>query len=204
MPGMSAAAWAVPIADRLAPAQLGDARVGVTEVVALGGGRACAQRSNASSRTPLTIRNAAAELGEANSCAADARAAGRGPRPGSCRPRAASPAGRRCRRGSRGRAASGRARGGSASSRSQKKKNRTIAVARWVATRKVRKNLSFWWMSQPRSRGRITPWPRLEIGNGSAMPWSRAENGPWKGRSGRAPWKVLELSAEHRSLRPVP
>ena len=34
MPGISAAACAVPIADRLAPAQLRDPRVGVAEVVA--------------------------------------------------------------------------------------------------------------------------------------------------------------------------
>ena len=55
----------------------------------------------------------------------------------------------------------------------QKNPSRTIAVARCVATRKVRKYGSFWWMSQPRSRGRMTLWPRLEIGNSSEKPWSR-------------------------------
>ena len=52
----------------------------------------------------------------------------------------------------------------------KKKANRTTAVAQWVATRKARKNSSFWWMFQPKSCGAITPWPRLEIGNGSAIP----------------------------------
>ena len=36
---------------------------------------------------------------------------------------------------------------------SRKKKKRTIAVAQWVATRKARKNSSFWWMFQPNSCG---------------------------------------------------
>jgi hypothetical protein len=40
---------------------------------------------------------------------------------------------------------------------SRNMKNRTVAVAKWVATRNVRKNSSFWWMSQPSSRGRTTP-----------------------------------------------
>ena len=52
----------------------------------------------------------------------------------------------------------------------QKKPKSTIAVARWVAIRKVRKYLSFWWMSQPSSFGRITLWPRLETGNSSETP----------------------------------
>jgi hypothetical protein len=39
-----------------------------------------------------------------------------------------------------------------------------------VATRNVRKYGSFWWMSQPKSFGRITLWPRLEIGKSSATP----------------------------------
>ena len=56
----------------------------------------------------------------------------------------------------------------------------TIAVARWTATRKARKNLSFWWMFQPSSRGVTTAWPRLEIGNSSEKPWSRPRTMPWK------------------------
>jgi len=39
----------------------------------------------------------------------------------------------------------------------RKKTNSTSAVPRWVATRKVRKNRSFWWMCQPNSRGSTTP-----------------------------------------------
>ncbi len=38
----------------------------------------------------------------------------------------------------------------------QKKQSSTIAVARCVATRKLRKYGSFWWMFQPSSFGRIT------------------------------------------------
>src|SRR3954452_2482723 len=34
-------------------------------------------------------------------------------------------------------------------------------------------------MSQPSSRGRITLWPRLEIGNSSAAPWSRPSTTAW-------------------------
>src|SRR2546430_5320391 len=55
----------------------------------------------------------------------------------------------------------------------QKKPSSTIAVARCVATRNVMKNLSFWWMSHPSSFGRMTLWPRLEIGNSSLTPCSR-------------------------------
>jgi len=54
----------------------------------------------------------------------------------------------------------------------QKKKNSTIAVARWVATRNVMKYLSFWWMFQPRSFGKITLCPRLETGKSSETPCS--------------------------------
>ena len=61
----------------------------------------------------------------------------------------------------------------------QKKTSRTIAVARWVATRKVMKYWSFWWMSQPSSWGRITLCPRLEIGNSSVTPWSRPRTIAW-------------------------
>ena len=49
-------------------------------------------------------------------------------------------------------------------------------MARWVATRKSRKKSSFWWMSQPNSRGRITLCPRLEIGNSSAEALQQAEH----------------------------
>jgi hypothetical protein len=49
-----------------------------------------------------------------------------------------------------------------------------------VAIRKVRKNLSFWWMFQPTIRGSTTPWPSDEIGNGSATPWSRPRIAAWK------------------------
>ena len=52
----------------------------------------------------------------------------------------------------------------------QKNASRTSAVARWVATRKVRKYLSFWWMFQPSRRGRITLCPRLETGKSSETP----------------------------------
>jgi hypothetical protein len=46
----------------------------------------------------------------------------------------------------------------------QKNPRRTSAVARWVATRKLRKYGSFWWMSQPKRLGRMTLCPRLEMG----------------------------------------
>ena len=62
----------------------------------------------------------------------------------------------------------------------KKKKKRTIAVAQWVATRKERKNSSFWWMFQPNSEGAITAWPRLEIGNGSAIPCRAPRMIAWK------------------------
>ena len=55
----------------------------------------------------------------------------------------------------------------------QKNPSSTSAVARCVATRKVMKYESFWWMFQPSSLGRITLWPRLEIGNSSLKPCSR-------------------------------
>jgi hypothetical protein len=54
----------------------------------------------------------------------------------------------------------------------QKNPSRTSAVARCVATRKVMKNGSFWWMSQPSSRGAMTECPRLEIGKSSVKPCS--------------------------------
>ena len=52
----------------------------------------------------------------------------------------------------------------------QKNTNSTIAVARCVAIRNVRKYLSFWWMFQPSSFGRITLCPRLETGKSSETP----------------------------------
>src|SRR5947209_7380307 len=62
----------------------------------------------------------------------------------------------------------------------QKNTNSTIAVARCVATRNDRKYLSFWWMFQPTRCGNTTAWPRLEIGNGSAMPCIRPRMTAWK------------------------
>jgi hypothetical protein len=53
----------------------------------------------------------------------------------------------------------------------QKNRSSTIAVARWVATRKLMKYLSFWWMFHPSRLGRITECPRLETGNSSDTPW---------------------------------
>jgi hypothetical protein len=58
--------------------------------------------------------------------------------------------------------------------------NSTIAVARCVATRKVRKYESFWWMFQPSSDGRMTLWPRLETGNSSDTPWRKPRTAAWK------------------------
>ena len=52
-------------------------------------------------------------------------------------------------------------------------------MAKCVATRKVRKYWSFWWMSQPSTFGRITLWPRLEIGKSSATPWSNPRMIAW-------------------------
>ena len=62
----------------------------------------------------------------------------------------------------------------------QKNPSSTSAVARCVATRNARKKLSFWWMSQPSSPGRITEWPRLEIGKSSEKPWSSPSTMAWK------------------------
>jgi hypothetical protein len=62
----------------------------------------------------------------------------------------------------------------------QKKMSSTIAVARWSATRNARKYLSFWWMFQPRSRGRITACPRLDTGKSSDTPCSRPSTIAWK------------------------
>jgi hypothetical protein len=62
----------------------------------------------------------------------------------------------------------------------QKNPSSTSAVARCVATRNARKKLSFWWMSHPSRPGRITEWPRLEIGNSSENPWSRPRMIAWK------------------------
>ena len=62
----------------------------------------------------------------------------------------------------------------------QNMKNRTMAVAKWVATRNVRKNVSFWWMSQPNTRGSTTAWPSELTGNGSAKPWSTPSTMAWK------------------------
>jgi hypothetical protein len=62
----------------------------------------------------------------------------------------------------------------------QKKPSSTSAVARCVATRNARKKSSFWWMSHPKSPGRITEWPRLEIGKSSEKPCSRPSTTAWK------------------------
>ena len=119
---------------------------------------------------PLIVRNIAADSGEAKrsrslcSSARPTMPAGIVPAtitqprrasasPGVARPRSERPSPRKIRIQS-----------------SRKKRKRTIAVAQWVATRKERKNSSFWWMFQPNSDGAITAWPRLEIGNGSAIP----------------------------------
>jgi hypothetical protein len=63
---------------------------------------------------------------------------------------------------------------------SKKIPSSTSAVAKCVATRNVRKKSSFWWMSQPSSRGRMTAWPRLETGNGSATPCMTPRTMAWK------------------------
>ena len=62
----------------------------------------------------------------------------------------------------------------------QKNPSSTSAVARWSATRKVRKYGAFWWMFQPKSFGRMTLCPRLEIGKSSDTPWSSPSIAPWK------------------------
>ena len=138
-------------------------------------------RSKMSRSTPFTIRNAAADAAEANSLRSDCSSS-RPMMPAGIVPTMRS-------HPSRASASSGaisRSRSERPSPRKirtqsrQKKMKRTIAVARCVATRNVRKNLSFWWMFHPASRGRITPWPRLEIGNGSATPWRSPRTTAWK------------------------
>ena len=112
--------------------------------------------------------------------AARARAAARAARPGSCRRPAASRAARpRRRRRSRGRRSDRPQAAHDPHPVGQKNPSRTSAVARCVATRKVMKKSSFWWMSQPSSCGRITLWPRLEIGNSSLNPCSRPSTTAW-------------------------
>ena len=61
----------------------------------------------------------------------------------------------------------------------QKNQRSTIAVARCVATRNVRKYWSFWWMFQPRRFGRMTLCPRLEIGKSSVTPCSSPMTIAW-------------------------
>ncbi|GAP59207.1 hypothetical protein AHiyo1_24560 [Arthrobacter sp. Hiyo1] len=61
----------------------------------------------------------------------------------------------------------------------RKKKNSTIAVARWVAMRKFRNSGAFWSRPQPKSLGRMTLWPRLEIGKSSVIPCSRPMTMAW-------------------------
>src|SRR5919197_876895 len=133
------------------------------------------RRSSApKSRKPLRIRKTAAERGEANTC----RSLCSSSRPRipagivpttSSQPSFASTSSGAISRSRRLRPSPRRIRTQSR----QKKPSRTIAVARCVATRKVRKYESFWWMFQPRSFGRTTLWPRLETGKSSETPWSR-------------------------------
>ena len=99
-------------------------------------------------------------------------AAARGSRPGSCPTTSSQPSFASASSGSMPRSRSDRPSPLTIRTQSrQKNPSRTSAVARCVATRNVRKYLSFWWMFQPSSRGRITLWPRLETGKSSETPW---------------------------------
>ena len=181
MPGISASAWALPIASAwrkliceirgsLSPSQ--SPRCGARR----------RKRSKKSRRTPLIVRKIAAEVGEAKrlrsgcSSARPMIPAGIVPMT-STQPRRASVSSGSSRPPSRTeRARPAKIRFQS----SRKKKKRTSAVAQWVATRKARKNSSFWWMFQPNRLGAITAWPRLEIGNGSAIPCRAPRMMAWK------------------------
>src|SRR5947207_3881138 len=60
-----------------------------------------------------------------------------------------------------------------------------VAVATCRPTRNARKNDSGWaWaaarLSHPKIVGRITAWPRLEMGNSSVTPWITPITTAWK------------------------
>ena len=58
--------------------------------------------------------------------------------------------------------------------------NSTMAVAKWVATKKVRKLELFWLIFQLKSLGMITLWPRLDMGKSSVKPCSKPRIIAWK------------------------
>ena len=181
MPGISASAWEAPTATDWP--QLTRCAIRLSSSASRSGalGARLRRRSAPNSSRPLTIRKTAAIVGEANSL-----------RIGDSSVRPRSPAGIVATTSSQPSLASASS---AAISRSrierprplrirtqsrQKKPSSTSAVARCTATRKVRKNLSFWWMSQPNTRGSTTAWPRLEIGNSSVTPWIRPRTIAWK------------------------
>ena len=174
-PGISASACAAPTPNACASRPAG--RSGCRRrrrSAARGGGaapRRRAARRSASGRSPPTC-------GEANtlrSLSSQQRA--RGSRPGSCPTTSSQPSFASVSSGSiPGRAASGRAPSRSAPSRARR--SRAARARSRDASRRgsVRKYLSFWWMFQPKRLGRITLWPRLEIGKSSETPWSSPED----------------------------
>ena len=171
MPGISASAWEAPTAADWPQVTRWAIRLSSSASLSGASGARLRRRSAPNSSRPLTIRKIAAIVGEANSLrsglssvspripagivADDEQPAepGVGVVGAISRSRSERPRPLTIRTQSR-----------------QKKPSSTSAVARCTATRNVRKNLSFWWMSQPNTRGSTTAWPRLEIGNSSVTP----------------------------------
>jgi hypothetical protein len=56
----------------------------------------------------------------------------------------------------------------------QKKTSKAVAVPRCSTTKNGKKVGASWSTCQPRSEGRITPWPRLETGKISVAPCNKA------------------------------
>ena len=132
-PGISAIACAAPTKN--APRQRDGAR-DARVVLVVRDRRAPAQQLGAVEQEAVQRQEDRGRLSARRTpCAADARAAARGSRPGSCRRRAASRASRRRRLGSMPRSRSERPRPRRMRTQSRQKKTKsTIAVARCVAT----------------------------------------------------------------------
>ena len=155
-PGISASACAAPTpsASRHADA-CGDARVPPSASSSVGhDGRAAPQALGPVQQDAVQGQEERSRArATRRRCAAGPAAAARAARRGSCRRSAASRASRRCRRAISRRASERPSPRMMRTQSRQKKPSSTSAVARCVATRNVRKNGSFWWMSQPKMRG---------------------------------------------------
>ena len=168
-------------ADRRPPveAQLRRSAASESPSQSPGPGRAPAQALEGEQQDAVEDQEgAAAVAARRRACAAGARAA-RPRMPGRDRAddqQPAEPGVGVVRARSRGRAASGRGRGRSASSRrGRRRRGRSRSRSGWRRGRRGSSRRSGGCSSRRAGAG-STPWPRLEIGNGSAMPWSSAED----------------------------